>query len=55
MRSYAGSPERKIKIVGGKEVCPDKKLALLMQLYVRQREIRKTESRGHMCIMWETK
>ena len=25
MYSYAGSAERKIKIVGGKEVCPDKK------------------------------
>ncbi len=34
MYSYAGSAERKIKIVGGKEVCPDKKLALLMQSYV---------------------
>lgn len=56
MHPYAGSLERKTKVVGGKEVCPDNiKLALLTQLYVRQRKIRKAESRWYMPHLWETK
>lgn len=32
MYPYAGSAERKIKIVGGKEVCPDNKASFTLAI-----------------------